>query len=320
MLGLLDKARKLRDSLGLGADGREEFAFDPDSGISREEQKEIRQEIEKVATHSRIKVSPEMFVVKAAKRGVLFPVLVNAAALVALTAGLGVLYLLFQRGESRAAREDTTTITAEGKLLAEVKKEAEARLQEKNAQIGQIQSQLADIDKQRQDLQSNMDAKVRARESELRAALAKEMDAEKARLEKQGLSDQEVQKRLADLEAQKTGAVSSELADFKAQAEAERKKSEAALQDLQTQFNADLAKANADRQQVLADSRQREADHGEPARLGPEVVAQHVVDEDHVRLAQLGGPAHRHRVDGLWPRGQGLPGHAQGSLHPLPVV
>ena len=31
MLGLLDKARKLRDSLGLATDGREEFAFDPDS-------------------------------------------------------------------------------------------------------------------------------------------------------------------------------------------------------------------------------------------------------------------------------------------------
>ena len=49
--------------------------------------------------------------------------------------------------------------------------------------------------------------------------------------------------------------------------------------------------------------------HGTPtrreaARLRPEVVAQHVVDEDHVRIAQLGGPAHRHRVDGLGPRGK----------------
>ena len=168
-----------------------------------------------------------MFAVKAAKRGVLFPILVNAAALIALTLGLGVLYFLFQRGETQAAREDTTTITAEGKLLAEVKKEAEARLQEKNAQIGQIQGQLADIDKQRQDLQSNMDAKVHAREAELRAAMAAELDAEKTRLQKQGLSDQEVQKRLADLESQKTSAVSAQLADFKTQADADRKKSEA---------------------------------------------------------------------------------------------
>ncbi len=258
--GGLDKALKIRGTLGLGSEGREEFAFDPDSGISREEQKEIRQEIEQAAAQNRIKVSPEMFVVKAAKRGVLFPIVVNVTALIALTAGLAVLYFLFQRGESQAAREDTTTITAEGKLLAEVKKESEARLQEKNAQIGQIQGQLADIDKQRQDLQSNMDAKVHARESELRAAMAAELDAEKTRLQKQGLSDQEIQKRLADLEAQKTSAVSSELADFKAQADAERKKSEAALRTLREQFNADLARANADRQQVLAESQQKEAD------------------------------------------------------------
>jgi hypothetical protein len=260
MLGLLDKARKLRDTLGLGTDGREEFAFDADSGISREEQQEIRQEIEKVATSSRMKVSPEMFVVKAAKQGVLFPVLVNVVAIVALAVGLGVLYFIFQRGESQAARQDTTAITAEGKLLEEVKKESEARLQEKNQQIGQIQGRLAEIDKQRQDLQANMDAKVQARESQLRAAMAAELDTERSRLQKQGLSDQDIQKRLADLEAQKNTSFNTQLAAFRTQADADRKKSETALQDLRTQFNADLAKANADRQQVLTDSRQREAD------------------------------------------------------------
>ncbi|MBE3130317.1 MAG: hypothetical protein IMZ54_06320, partial [Acidobacteria bacterium] len=65
MLGLLAKAANLRKSLGLPTDGRDEFAFDPDSGISREDQKEILQEIEKVATQSRITVSPEVFIVKA---------------------------------------------------------------------------------------------------------------------------------------------------------------------------------------------------------------------------------------------------------------
>ena len=63
-------ASTAQDSLGLRTDGRDEFAFDPDSGISREEQQEIRQEIEKVATQSRISVSPEAFIVKAAKNHV----------------------------------------------------------------------------------------------------------------------------------------------------------------------------------------------------------------------------------------------------------
>ena len=260
MLGLLDKARKLRDSLGLPSDGREEFAFDPDSGISREEQKEIRREIEKVASSSRMAVSPEMFAVKAAKRGVLFPVIVNVVFVLVLAAGLGVLYFLFQRGETQAARQDTATITAEGKLLEQVKKESEARLQEKNSQINQIQGRLAEIDRQRQDLQTTMDAKVQAREAQLKAAMAAELDAERTRLQKQGLSDQAIQKRLADLETQQNTAFNSQLAEFRGQAEADRKKSEAALEDLRTQFNADLERANADRQQALTEARQREAD------------------------------------------------------------
>jgi hypothetical protein len=259
MLGLLEKARRLKESLGL-TDDREEIAFDPDSGITREEQKEIRAEIEKVSTGSRIAVKPEMFVVKAAKRGILFPIIVNVGALLVLAAGLALFYFLFQRGETQLAREDAGTITAEGKLIAEVKKESDAKLQEKNQQINQIQGQLADIDKQRKDLQSNMDAKVQEKESQLRAAMAAEIEAEKARLQKQGLSDQDIQKKLANLETQKNSDFNRQLDSFRTQAEDERKKSEATLASLQSQFNADLAKANTERQQVLADSRQREAE------------------------------------------------------------
>jgi DNA repair exonuclease SbcCD ATPase subunit len=260
MLGLLEKARSLRSALGLPMGGREELAFDPDSGITVEEQKEIRAEIERVASRSRIAVPPEGFAVRAAKRGVLFPFLVIAGAVVVLAVGLGVLYVLFQRGESQIAQEPAGNITAEGKLLAEVKKESEAKLQEKNQQITDIQGRLAQIDKQRQDLQSTMDTQVAAKEAELKANLQAELDAEKARLQKQGFSDQDIQKKLADLEAQKNSDFTKQLDAFKTQAEADRKKNEAALTDLQKQFNAQLTQANADRQQVLADARQREAD------------------------------------------------------------
>jgi hypothetical protein len=253
MLGLLEKARTLRKN-------REEFVFDPDSGISRDEQREIRQEIEQVATKSRITVTPEMFVVKAAKRGVLFPIVVNAATLVILAAGLALFYFLFQRGETQATREDAATITAEGKLLQEVKKESEAKLQEKNQEINQIQGQLADLDKQRLDLQSNMDAKVQEKEGQLRATMAAELEAEKARLQKQGLSEKDIESKLAALEDQKNAAFNKQLESFKAQADADRKRSEATLKDLQAQFNTDLAKASSERQQLVADSKQREAE------------------------------------------------------------
>jgi hypothetical protein len=260
MLGLLAKAANLRKSLGLPSDGRDEFAFDPDSGISREDQKEILQEIEKVATQSRISVSPDVFVVKAAKKGVLFPIIVNAAAIAALAIGLGTFWFLFQRGETQLAKEAAGGITAEGKLIEELKKESEAQLQEKNLQINQIQGQLAEIDKEKQNLQATMDEKVREREAQLRAAVAADLEAEREKLRRQGLSDQDITKRLTDLEAKKNSEFTAQLEAFRGQAEEDRKKAEASLRQLEGEFTVNLARANEERQKVLADSKKREED------------------------------------------------------------
>lgn len=260
MLGLLAKAAHLRKSLGSTSDGRDEFAFDPDSGISREDQKEILQEIEKVATQSRISVSPEAFIVKAAKKGVLFPIIVNAAAIAALAIGLGAFWFLFQRGETQIAKESVGGITAEGKLIDELKKESEAKLLEKNQQINQIQGELAQIDKEKQNLQATMDERVREREAQLRAAVAADLAAEREKLRKQGLSDQDIAAKLSDLESKKNSEFTAQLAAFRGQAEEDRKKAEASLRQLEGEFTANLARANEERQKVLADSKQREED------------------------------------------------------------
>ncbi|HTP59953.1 MAG TPA: hypothetical protein VMM82_13610, partial [Spirochaetia bacterium] len=253
MIGLLAKAKQLRG-------GREEIVFDPDSGISREEQKEVLQEIDGIATQNRMKVTPDLFTVRAVKRGVLFPLIVIAAAVFA--SGLGVLtfYLLFQQGETQLTSEQGASITAEGKLIEQVKKESAQRLEAKNQQINEIQGRLAEIDKERRDLQSNMDARVGQKEQELRAAMTQELDAERAKLQKQGLSDQAIARRLQDLEAQKNADSARQLESFRRQAEAERAKAEQNLKNMETQFNTNLAQANAERQQVLADSRKREED------------------------------------------------------------
>jgi len=81
--------------------------------------------------------------------------------------------MLFQRGETRIAKEEGSTATAEGRLIAELKRQAEAQLEAKNREIDSIQGRLADIERQRQELQSGMDAKVKAREDELRLAVSK---------------------------------------------------------------------------------------------------------------------------------------------------
>jgi hypothetical protein len=250
--GLLERARKLRERLGLDREVAGE------AGISPEELRQIEQDLEKAVSGSRMEVSPEDFKVKAAKQGVLFPALVNVSLVVALVLGLGALYILFQRGESEIASDEGAAATAEGKLIAELKRQSEAQLEAKNREIDSIQGRLADIERQRQELQSGMDAKVKAREDELRAGIAAELEAEKKKLQTQGLSDEAITKRLADLETSKNAESERTLDTFRRQAEEERARSEASLKALSAEYNTNLAKANEDRQKVLAESRQRE--------------------------------------------------------------
>ena len=252
MKGLLARARRLRDRLGLDRDTTIE------AGVSPEDLKRIEQDIEQAVSESRLEVTSDDFKVKAAKQGVLFPAMVVVSLAVALVLGLGALYVLFQRGETQIAKEEGAAATAEGKLIAELKRQAEADLEAKNREIEAIQGRLADIDRQRQELQAGMDAKVKAREDELRKSVEEQLAAEKLKLQGQGLSDATIAKRLADLETAKNAESVRQLDAYRREAEEERARSEASLKALSAEYNANLQKANEDRQKVLADSRQRE--------------------------------------------------------------
>jgi hypothetical protein len=236
----------------------EELKLDAESGISKEDQQDILKEIENVATRNRIVTKAEDFVVKAMKRGILFPSMVIAAAAAALIVGGAAFYFLFQKGETQIVRGAVGTITAEGQLIEAVRKDADSRIQEKNLEINGIQSRLQEIDKQRQDLQANMDAKVGEKEAALKAQMAAALLEERDRLQKQGLSQQAIAQRMALLEKQRNAQLQRDMDVFKRQAEAQRQQAEQNLKTLQQDFTANLAKANAERQQAISDAQARE--------------------------------------------------------------
>ncbi|HUI72488.1 MAG TPA: hypothetical protein VL354_18355 [Spirochaetia bacterium] len=235
-----------------------DYDFGAESGISKEDQAEIRQAIEKVVTDNRIATTPDDFVARTGKRGVLFPVLVIVAAVVALIGGGAAFYFLFQQGETKIVRGTLGTITAEGQLIQAVRQEANARIEEKNQEINTIQGRLADIDKQRQDLQTNMDEKVSAKEQELRSQLTATLAAEKSRLEAEGLSRQAVAVRMQALERQRNAQLALQLDAFRKDAEAQRRLAEKNLKTLQDNFEANLAKANSERREAITDAQKRE--------------------------------------------------------------
>jgi len=255
--GLFEKALSIRaNSSDPSANG--EFVFDESSGISKEDQKDILGEIETIATENRIKVSPEVFRIKAIKRGVLFPIIINVAAVIVMAVGITTLLLLFRRGEEQLMESAAAISTAEGKLLEELKRESSEQLKEKDSEISAIQNQLASIEQDRQKLQATMEGRIRDREEELRQALEAELQAEKGRLEEQGLSQEDIDAKIAALETQKQGEFQSELEEFRAEAEEERLRAEENLRRLQEDYNASLAEINAERARIEAEARARE--------------------------------------------------------------
>jgi hypothetical protein len=139
-----------------------------------------------------------------------------------------------------------------------VRREANGKILEKNQEINTIQGRLADIDKQRQDLQSNMDSKVSKKEQELRAQMALALEAEKARLQKEGLSKQAIALRMQQSEAQRAAQLQRDMEAYRKEAETTRLQAEQNLKTMQQEFTANLTKANTERQQAISDAQKRE--------------------------------------------------------------
>ncbi len=257
MSGLFQRAMRLLRRAPELSPG-EEIIFDEESGISKEDQKEIIAAIDKVARESRIAVTPEVLKIQAQKRGTLFPLLVNILSAVLLAGGGSAFYFLFQRDESGLRQEGAALTTAEGRLIQELKKESEARLLEKSREISRIQNRLQEIDRERRDLQANMDARVAAREAELRRAVEQELAAERRKLAREGFSEADITRRLQELDKRRTDAFQRELAAFRRQAEEERRKAETSLAALQAEYQASLAQAGRERARVLEEARRRE--------------------------------------------------------------
>ena len=260
MSGLFKKAQEIRNHTQVEPGSEDEFVLDEQSGISKEDQREILEEIKRVSEESRISVTPETMAIKAAKRGFAFPLLVNIFFIVLLAGGGFTLYYFFQRGETVLMEEGSAIASAEGMLIEELKKESEAALQAKNREINQIQSQLEDIDKQRLELQTNMDEKISAREAELRSTLDAELDAERERLRQQGISEEDITGRLNALETEKAAVFQQELDSFKRQAEEDRLQDEENLKALQDEYQQNLTQAEADRKRVREEAAAREAE------------------------------------------------------------
>ncbi|MDR0290532.1 MAG: hypothetical protein LBI06_06320 [Treponema sp.] len=189
----------------------EKIEFDPDCGISEEEQREIFTQINGIAEKNRQSLSGEgtdeaATSFKAKKSGGFFPILVNAVAVAALAGGVLVLSG-FQGKTDAMVREGTKVYnSAERALIEEIRKETSSRLEAKENEIVQIIAKLEGIDSELKTLYSDnselsadqrgTEARLRSLQEEYRSALTLLQDERSRILEEARLREASLQSQL----------------------------------------------------------------------------------------------------------------------------
>jgi hypothetical protein len=265
--GLLERAARLRSKLsapailtGTNRDAGLDADLEKDSGITVEDRRDILAAIDTVARSNRISAGPEAFALKPRRKGLLFPLVVNLAAIILTSGAVFGLRTMSARKNAEVAETEAVVATAEGRLIQELKRESDSKLQEKDKAIADIQGRLTALDKERSDLAASIEEKVKVREAELRAELAVELERERARLIDQGLSESVIQERLKRFEAEKTAAFRRELDAFQRQAQAERDAAEERFSMLRNEYQSSIASLSEDRKRIQDESKRRESE------------------------------------------------------------
>lgn len=227
----------------------------PTGLYSEEEKAQILAKIEEAAGADRMTAETEFL---PRKRGILFPVLVNlAAVLIIVGAWFGANAYFQTRQEGLKLRTDKL-FSAESKLLSKVLEDAKAQMEAANAEIDKIQGDLKKAAADKAGLQKSFESRVAAQDKALRQELATALAAEKARLQAAGLGEAEVAQRLGDFEGQKNAEFNAKLDTYRQQAQAEIDKRAQALAALQTKLQSTVSESEKLRQEVEKQNRERE--------------------------------------------------------------
>ena len=229
-------------------------------GFSEEERQEIVSQIDEVARQNRIGSTDAFAKLQPEKKGALFLLVVNFLALLFIGAGIfGANYYFGQRIEQLGI-ESRNVETAEGKILAEVKKESEQKLQAKEQEISQIRADLQEIEQERQALQANMEEEIAAKEQQLRSSLEEALRQERQRLESEGISSDELEQQLQQFRSQQEQQYQAAIEEYRAETMQQIEEKEQQLREAQETAEQILAEANREKEQILEETQAREAE------------------------------------------------------------
>ena len=128
--------------------------FDPNSGISLEEQQDILDEINKMSAGKRL-VEEESLIAK--KKGIFFPLAVNAAAIIVLALGFFILSALHRQGDEEIRQGSAALGLTERILIQEIRQETSRLLGEKDTEINMVLTRLNAADEEYRLLQVSVE-------------------------------------------------------------------------------------------------------------------------------------------------------------------
>ncbi len=242
------------------ADGAHDFpTLESESGITPSEREEIRTHIEKVATENRIPVEAAQFSLPEARRGVLLPTIVNAAAILAVLLAALVLSLVFRHGEQRLQTQATQYASVEGRLIRELRSESDQQMSNKQKEIDEVRQKLKDLEQQQQTLEQTFNDKLRQKEEEFKTQLKQEVQAERERLLSQGVGKADLDRQMAKYEAERRSFYERQLADYRKQLESQKRQVQADIDRLRSEYSTRLDQLQKEQRQIVADFQQRES-------------------------------------------------------------
>jgi len=137
----------------------EDIVLDAQSGISVEEQKEILAKINGIAEKNRQSLSEGMEsgkpVINAKKTGAIFPLLVNAAAIVILVCGVVILFSFNGKKDQKIREGNKVYTLTERTLIEEIRRETAQKIASKEKEITSILSRLESVGEELDSLYSS---------------------------------------------------------------------------------------------------------------------------------------------------------------------
>lgn len=248
MSGLFRRARALRTRMELlGELQNDDFVLE----IPNEEKESVLSGIDSMLKDDKIRMDEGALRFIPKKHSFVLPLMLNLGAVLVLSLGALFMWRIFGRSETALVNPDVTLESAEGRILDRLREDAQAELGAKDREIAEFQAMMADLESQKNLLETETESIIAQREEALRKEFDASLAVERARLSESGVSGNDLALALAAYETEVRSGFEAELSEARRAAEADQQQRIAELDAQRSLYEGQIASADDERARLL---------------------------------------------------------------------